>query len=402
MNILVQKLKEDFSMTKNLCILPWIHMEVSPIGDARPCCLYIESLKDDDGKSINLSTSSFFDAWSSKDLRELRQKFLRGEKPKNCSRCWEVEAIGKVSKRQNNNERFSHHLQNLNEENPSPVYLDLKLGTLCNLKCRTCSTESSSRWYSDEVKLFGKALNSKTKGYWPESDTFWEELEETIPSLEFIDFAGGEPLLLTKHFNFLHKCVEMDVAKNISIHYNTNGTIPIIDEMIELWSNFKWVEVMFSLDAIEEKFEYIRHPAKWNKVRENFESLLPYKNIHLTICYTFGILNVLYLEEFFAWKNSYDREIDVYLNPIYVPTYYNIKTLSKPSKEKISKILGQIDDKGIQRVIDFMMSEHLISLENNFLKITTNLDQIRGETFSELFPELNDILKANDKENKAN
>ena len=43
----------------------------------------------------------------------------------------------------------------------TPKYLDLKFGTLCNLKCRTCGSINSSKWQTDEKKLYGRILNKK-------------------------------------------------------------------------------------------------------------------------------------------------------------------------------------------------------------------------------------------------
>ena len=35
-------------------------------------------------------------------------------------------------------------------------FLDLKLGNICNLKCRICGSWSSSKWAQEEIKLGNK------------------------------------------------------------------------------------------------------------------------------------------------------------------------------------------------------------------------------------------------------
>ena len=58
-------------------------------------------------------------------------------------------------------------------------------------------------------------------------------------------------------------------AKNIDIHYNTNGTHLPPQEIFDLWSYFKHVEVAFSIDDVGAAFEYQRHPANWRQVSAN-------------------------------------------------------------------------------------------------------------------------------------
>ena len=36
------------------------------------------------------------------------------------------------------------------------MFLDLKLGNICNLKCRICGAWSSNKWAQEEVATWGK------------------------------------------------------------------------------------------------------------------------------------------------------------------------------------------------------------------------------------------------------
>ena len=85
-------------------------------------------------------------------------------------------------------------------------------------------------------------------------------------TVEHMDFTGGEPFMIEQHFDLLRHAVESGYAKNISIHYNTNGTIRPPKEIFDLWKEFKHCEVMFSIDGIFKKFEYIRSGAVWDEV----------------------------------------------------------------------------------------------------------------------------------------
>jgi MoaA/NifB/PqqE/SkfB family radical SAM enzyme len=385
------------------CILPWIHLEATASGKAKPCCLYSFPLTKN-GKIIRLNNDSIDDAWNSNDMNNLRTEFLNGGMPEGCSRCWKMEAAGKQSKRQISNQWFSHRLNRWDEPLQSPTYLDLKLGTVCNLKCRSCSSHSSSKWIEDEIKLYNKPFNSNKHSYWIDEDsTVWNEIESLIPTIEYLDFTGGEPLLIKKHFEILKKCVVDGFSKNVKLHYNTNGTILPSDDIFNIWKEFKEVTLMFSADGTKEKFEYLRHPAKWSTFINVFKEVLKHKNIHAPICYSVSVYNVMYMNEFINWFKSYDLPDDnLYFNLIFNPSYISIQSLSNEEKEKIKLYLETTKTEfpwlnlKVQEVIDFMMNNYVELInKDEFEKTTKNIDNLRYENFDKTFPELFSILKTN-------
>lgn len=383
------------------CILPWIHLEATAVGNAKPCCLYKEPIKIN-GKIANLNNHSIDEVWNSDYMNNLRQQMIQGTEPEGCSACWEMESVGKRSKREISNDWFEHRLDRWNQPLSTPTYFDLKLGTVCNLKCRSCSSYSSSKWAEDEIKIFGKPFNQNLHSYWIEEESpIWNEIEKFIPDIEYFDFTGGEPFLIKKHFEILQKCVDRGYAKNIIIHYNTNGSIQPTERMFEIWDQFKKVEIMFSIDGVEKKFEYLRHPAKWEKLVPIFQSVLAKKKIWTPICYSVSIYNVMYMNEFIRWFKKFGLHDDqLYFNFIFRPEYMNIQSLPNESKIKIKEYLEKTktgyewNDLKVKEVIDFMMEKSVSpDLPDQFRDMTIKLDEIRGENFAETFPELNEILK---------
>ena len=83
------------------CILPWISLETTPLGGARPCCLYTKELP-----NIDLTKQTLDDAFNSKEMQDLRRSFRNDEKPDGCERCWMEEKAGKKSKREYMLEKF--------------------------------------------------------------------------------------------------------------------------------------------------------------------------------------------------------------------------------------------------------------------------------------------------------
>lgn len=135
------------------CVLPWVSLEASPIGTVRPCCLADDELVDDAGEKFSLLTADFADIQNSASMRSLRKQFLAGERPQTCRKCWNEERAGRTSKRMHTLDRMKHMgISNEWTVDAKPlVFLDLKLGNICNLKCRICGSWSSSQFATEEL-----------------------------------------------------------------------------------------------------------------------------------------------------------------------------------------------------------------------------------------------------------
>ena len=116
-------------------------------------------------------------------------------------------------------------------ENDTPdqlSFIDLKLGNICNLKCRICGSWSSSKWAIEEMEYLPKGANKKDhiaytwlkQGKWPEeSPDFWENLKTLLPNIKYFEFTGGEPWLIEEHWELLKYAAKMGYSRNIDIHY---------------------------------------------------------------------------------------------------------------------------------------------------------------------------------------
>ena len=89
-------------------------------------------------------------------MKSLRQAFLDGKKPSTCNKCWSVEQAGRKSKRilAYDMLEYTKVFNKIDYEdiNPKTIqFLDLKLGNICNLKCRICGSWSSSKWAQEQL-----------------------------------------------------------------------------------------------------------------------------------------------------------------------------------------------------------------------------------------------------------
>jgi hypothetical protein len=181
--------------------------------------------------------------------------------------------------------------------------LHLKQGLTCNLTCISCSSELSSAWNKDYRKFVPDAPIVKLK---KETQKQWQHLD--LSSVEQVHFDGGEPLLGTDHIDLLKHLKNIGQIKNVTVNYNTNGTIWPSNEVIELWSEAKWVRLFFSLDGVGTTFEYTRYPAKWDQVVENMYKFQQLKGpcLLLEVNAIIGIHNIFNIPDFYQWwKDNY-------------------------------------------------------------------------------------------------
>jgi MoaA/NifB/PqqE/SkfB family radical SAM enzyme len=397
------------------CILPWVSLETSPIGTVRPCCLAKDEIVDDTNAKFQLKTASFNQIRNSGYMQKLRSEFLEGQLPTTCERCWAVENSGGTSKRQHTINRLNHIVDDSTWTNEPKdlIFLDLKLGNICNLKCRICGPWSSSSYAAEEVgermtldRKQTYAYQMLREGRWPrESPDFWQELDAVADQIRYLEFTGGEPFMIAEHFDFLQTLVDCGLAHNIEIHYNTNGT-QYPERGIALWPYFKTVEIAFSIDDLRERFEYQRSGAKWQDVETNlykFRQLrLNSKNIQLQLCCTISIWNVVYFDEIAAWASLFPWDF-VYWNYLHDSPVWCIANVIEGVKDQISlhlrdALVVQRFLPDLEKILDFMYSkEGWISCGRGgtLTYEIDRLDKLRGQSLKTSSPLLAKILHYN-------
>lgn len=448
---------ESKSGSKTFCVLPWIHFATRPNGDMRLCCTanasgagedhHVGLVKDDTGSVINLAKTRPLAAWNSESMKQTRLDMLAGRVPKSCTKCFEEERNGVVSKRLWETYSWSKEgtdiagLINETEVDgtvPDRItYLDLRLGHTCNLKCVMCSPHDSSRWVQDHEKLLKRVTIPVIKeeigwdsdafdNTWYEKPGFWEDLNSQIPNLREVYFAGGEPLMIKEHKNFLLEIIKLGHAKNVYLRYNSNGLL-IDSDIIDIWNQFKRVKFNFSIDAVDQRNNYIRYPSDWAAIERNLD-ILDNTNDHIevNIACAVQLLNIKHLPDMIKWKLSKNyrkinkgREFDIesgggLINThlVYIPTWFDIRALPAEDKKEVRESFGRLANwlevnyrqdqdfwknnpygwKRLQSLVTFMDSadhSHRLPALRDYIK---NLDNIRLTNFAEIFPELAHLI----------
>jgi len=391
------------------CVLPWISLEASPIGTVRPCCLADDEIVDNGGRKFELSTARFQDIQNSDHMRSLRQQFLAGEQPQTCRKCWNEERAGRTSKRMHTLDRLKH--MGISSEwtaDAKPLmFLDLKLGNICNLKCRICGSWSSSQFAAEEIAVLPREEQKKSHAYtmlragaWPrDNPQFWDQIDSVVNDIRYIEFTGGEPFMIEEHFDMLQGIVDRGIAPQVEIHYNTNGTqYPEAAEAI--WKHFKTVEIAFSLDDVGERFEYQRSNAVWTDVCANLDRFRDlkeiYSNIELQVCTTVNIFNVRYLGDIAAWLEKNRESFNfVYWNMMHDAWYFSIGCLPDGAKKAIAEYLDSVDTiyrSEFDRIRDFMMRGASTDGFMTRMKIA-DLDRKRDQNLALVAPEFAALIE---------
>jgi MoaA/NifB/PqqE/SkfB family radical SAM enzyme len=286
------------------------------------------------------------------------------------------------------------------------MFLDLKLGNICNLKCRICGSWSSSTFAVEEIAHDSSVDRKKNfhyqmlkAGAWPrENQQFWNQIDESLNDIRYIEFTGGEPFMIEEHFDMLQGIVDRGIAHQVEIHYNTNGTqYPARAE--EIWQHFRTVEIAFSIDDVNERFEYQRTNAVWNNVVENialFKNMQTrLRNIRLQVCTTVNVFNVYYIEEVANWIDQQQFDF-VYWNIMHDAWYFSVSTLPETAKSAITQRLQQArislqNQIEFQGIVDFMNGG--ASTDGRVLRMQIEtLDRRRNQSLCKVSPEFAELI----------
>jgi MoaA/NifB/PqqE/SkfB family radical SAM enzyme len=454
-----QRQIKEKSGTSSFCVLPWIHLATRPNGDMRLCCVANASgaetgnytvglVKNEDGTPANFGKNLPKEAINNEYMKSVRKTMLEGKVPASCTKCFKEEEQGVSSKRIWETGTWHHEGVNIpelveqtQEDGTIPYklqYLDLRLGHTCNLKCIMCSPHDSSLWVSDLKKVFPTFKSpllrkqmewdrKKFNNFWHRNPEFWKEIYDQIPNLKELYFAGGEPLMIEEHTNFLKEIINRGCADRISLRYNSNGIL-INDDIIDIWKQFKRVKLGISIDGTEDRLHYIRYPTKWETVRQMLFKLdnTP-NNIQVNIALAVQILNIKHIPEFIKWKiTSNFKKINLDRNSagqliggglisahlVWIPTWLSLRVLPKQDKMEIRNSFLELKEwlwknytqdtefwdenpygwKRWEGILDWMDAEDHSNLLPDFNEYITTMDNRRKTNFQSTFPEIAHLI----------
>jgi MoaA/NifB/PqqE/SkfB family radical SAM enzyme len=392
------------NLPDSFCFSPWAHLEISSRGEFRPCCVYKENVRDPQGRAYNILHDSIESVYQSKYMTDLRQQFAEGQRPQGCSHCWQSETTVGYSNRQWLTSHLGVKADSLDVEKicdvSNLVSMDIKLGNVCNFRCRICGPESSSmiaeeRWKHGDRSFDLKQLNAQ--GRWTENDEVWRALENFGNQLVNIDFYGGEPFLVKEHAKFLDHLIQKGYANRIRLHYNANGSI-YPPQLFAKWQKFKAIDISFSIDDIGPRFE-LQRGGRWSDVQTNLNNFLSARlpNMTLSIFPTINVQNIYYLPELIDWFESTGFDSLIF-NILDKPVFLSIRNMGPELTDLVIDRLSamaesQKEKHKIAQLINFLKQEKkTVDRVEDLRQYVLELDRRRGQNFAESHPEVAKVI----------
>ena len=374
-----------------------------------------------------MRADSVVEVWNSDFYKQLRTDLLNGVENSACATCWKHEANGVYSKRQQSLEELKDFYTHGVTE-PVPTLLDIKIGSLCNLKCITCYPGASSqhqaevdKWKKDGeevpglIKMFDarlQKLDINIKDYNPKSvniETLLKNLDPSLRVAKELSLVGGEPLVNPLAHAIIDHCVTNGYAKNMMFTMITNLST-LNTKIIDQLSAFKHPMIMVSYDHVDsKKFEFIRHPAEYIKFYLNLKVLMQNPKIELKLSTTISIFNVFDLPEIFNHfehiSQRYPKRFIVNIQYVMYPNYFSIKYLTQEQKDKVSSDVTNFVERFknyklfkdnpdmlqlVQSIGNYMNSdvEDYDNVVAERERVLALYDRTRETAFASLFPQL--------------
>ena len=368
------------------CAVPWHNTHIYWDGNYGNCCNEAHAPKD----AQNLKTSSIINWYNSNSMQDFRKRILGNEFLSECRFCYQQEQQGHESRRVKENfktgifteQAFDRSFEQspwrehfTEDTNRLPIDWHVDFGNECNLACKMCSPQSSSR-IAGHYKTWG--FDTPAQINWTDDDDSWRQFLTNInlvDRLHRIHIMGGEPLLSKKFKEFIDFIA--DYKQSISISFVTNGTL-FNDEIIDKLTKFKQIDIEVSLESVHSNNHYIRQGSDTNQVLSNIKKLLSLKNENFNIILR-SVPQLLNVNNYFDYiLYAFNNRISIQSIPLMQPDYLAINILPweirKQLIEKYTLVRQQIAESDV----------------NNFNTITTGRDVSRLE--NQLVRECNTII----------
>lgn len=263
-----------------------------------PCSIY-------KGYYKRTSEVNIAQVWNSPEHQALKEMVKNDIPIPGCQRCYQEEESGRKSRRQSVRETYENFHADTTINLDSPTGLDYSVGNLCNLKCMICGPNNSTAWISDYQLIYPE--NSFEQYKYKKNLQKLIEDDSMLKNIKTLHFhGGGEPLLSDIHYKLLKKIDQAKGLGDVRVFYNTNATVLPDKKTLDIWEKCLLIELYFSLDDIEHRFEYQRTGASWKQVVKNieiFKNIMPHNHLFKINC-VWSFLNLYYLDKLYDWYET--------------------------------------------------------------------------------------------------
>jgi MoaA/NifB/PqqE/SkfB family radical SAM enzyme len=402
-------------------------MNLNPDGRVTLCCQSHHPIYDDEGKPLNAQTHSLREIWNSSGMKDIRRRMAAGDRLPHCDVCFNNEKFGRRSYRTNSNERWlDGHAKGASLKDAigrsedgtaphAPMYFDLRIGNICNLKCTACKPLYSSqierdpvhaKWVTDApyVRL-GNRFGATSE--WFDADALLAEISALSDDVCLIQLAGGEPTINKTQIAFLKHLCAIGRAPEIDLCVVTNLS-NVRSEVYHLFAQFKSLHVDISIDGFQDTYEYVRFPAKWAslvknvaRLRESCPDVRIFANCVLQAVNALNVVNLFdWADSENIWINlSIGRGLDHYNDFRILPL--SVRNELRGRFDRYFTRKGNRDMHEVRQNVDSIFAEmeatdfsEELRKERllNFMQFVNDLDVSRGQSFKKIAPEIHDAI----------
>jgi molybdenum cofactor biosynthesis enzyme MoaA len=400
-------------MPDTFCILPWKQLIVRTNG-ATHVCNRIRGHLSENGVRLNVARHGLDAIWNGTELRSMRSSMVEGERVPACQECYDLEAVGSLSLRQHENAQWRAGFLNERPEDQesvaaatrarksaqlsAPSFLQLDVGSLCNLRCRMCNSGASSAINNDPVHRAwtGEGMQLGQQRFaWFRQEQAIANVLRAPHELRQLHIIGGEPLLVRDVRTILERLIEVGAAQSIELSLHTNATTTRC-EWLTLTEAFKRCTLWISIDGFEDEYEYIRYPARWAVLCQNIASLRKLPKTDVAVHIVFQIYNALNVVELFRYLDAIG--LPFYPHILYEPTYLRATLLPQAVRVLAAQRIRayatdcRLDHRPRVESLATFLEHTDTTVEPNalrdFMLFTNDLDASRGQSFSDTHEEL--------------
>lgn len=427
-------------ISSTFCVFPFIHFLAGPTEHWRICCVAQESIVNGNQKPYLLQNHNPKKLWNSEGIKKVRRDMWEGKKISQCRHCYYQESVNRKSYRQRSNEEWLKHfkvrkiisksVKNDFHVKEAPLYIDLRPGNLCNLRCRMCNPGNSSKIETEWRELkdnesFKEAIGIKSTMFknkwkkseetpWEKKEEFWNNMEDWMGKLSKLYLTGGEPTLIRNNWKLIDRLIETKRSHSVELIFNINCT-RIPENLLNTFNHFKNVCLNLSLDGFGQVNDYIRDPSHWSEIEGNVKKLLEAakgKTVDFRVTPVVQVYNVLSLSKLFHWVDGLEKEFSkrIAIELLILdndPPCLDIRVLPETVREvSLKRMEDYVRNsprtkwdvsfkncaESVVYILENVVHRRRDYLLHQFKKYTSILDSHRKNSFKESLPELNRFI----------
>jgi pyruvate-formate lyase-activating enzyme len=393
------------------CRMAWSHLDFKKGGYA-PCYRfknyagYWDHSSDDKLPSQVINNSDFI---------SVRRQLRNNQWPKGCIDCKRQESEGMSSYRT----RSLEEEDDVNRTNKvfTPVDYDsdtaiikdlqLKMSRACNYNCRHCDSASNSSFeklgrqfpeIENELKTKYEfnhiSMAGNNKIVIPTDEVMDDLFENIMPTVEQLEFSGGEPFYQHEMYKTLQRLIDGDFAKNITLVFNTNMSILEHKKykIADYLPYFKTVNITCSMDGTGKLFDYFRVGGDYNNVINNIKEIAPLVDTFLFVCTT-SAYHAFYMNEIYndltELQNSIKTKSSIRSTFVHWPKALDIINLEEDVK---SKIMETLEVNEFTKEFAIRMTQSKGEIEPCFKGLVKTQDLLYDKSCQEMAPKIWDYI----------